>query len=171
MPFKLLNFWCLKRSSVDSNTDRCNVTFPCRLPEMYPADLIHGARSFMFTLMKRIQYVWSVLLLFGFSFQEHGASSFLKTIRFDHGHPIIIRSGDAFLVLEFETNAFADVHWDSGTEFQVRAPYGYLVFEGSDQTIPPSQTGKMIEYYSYHDIVKEDGTVSRQVKNIGSVSN
>lgn len=119
--------------------------------------------------MKRIQFVWFVLLLCGLTFQTSAASSFLKTIRFEHGHPIILRSGDAFLVLEFETHPHADVHWDSGSEFQVRAPYRYLVFEGSGQVPPSIQTGEMMEYFSYQDVIKEDGKSTRQLKNIGSI--
>lgn len=57
-------------------------------------------------------------------------------MRFDHGIPIVIRSGTAFLILEFERKLSDHVSTKTESTFQVLAPYRfqYLDLEASSDT-------------------------------------
>jgi len=131
------------------------------LPRQWGSCILHSVKRI-------IQWCLCGLLCVN-SWQAFSATSFLKTIRFEHGIPIAIRSGDSFMVIEFDTHESFVVHWDNGEVFQVRAPYRSRVFHRSTQTTPQVFKGEMREHYRYESFVDNQENHSRRLHNIGSM--
>jgi hypothetical protein len=112
---------------------------------------------------KQISKVWLILVLGGFSLLPADAATPFKTVRVDHGRPIIVVSERSVLLLEFLKNREALIpHEGEGWE-HCRERYRYQLFDGATGTITNGE-GMVEEIYKTVFI----GATGREVKDMGS---
>jgi hypothetical protein len=114
----------------------------------------------------RFLFAWFLL---GATVDETTAADQLKPIRFDHGSPIIFRSGTRFLAVEFHVDPFDRAHTTTEDTFRVVARYRYKTFDAAGTGSIETGESECIEHYRIEDqTINADGKRGRRITNIGS---
>ena len=116
-------------------------------------------------VMKWISKAWAVLVICGLSLAPSFAFAVCKTVRVEHGRPLVVVSAKAVLLLEFLKEPIAEAlipHEGSGWE-HCRARYRYRLFDGATGSVTNGE-GMVEEIYR---IVSSNAT-GRQVEDMGS---
>jgi len=109
------------------------------------------------------------LVLLGASVAATTAEERLKPIRFDHGSPIIFRSGTRFLAVEFQVDPFERAQSNTKDTFRVVARYRYKAFDIAGSEPIRAGSGECIEHYRVEgETINAEGKRGRRITNIGS---
>ena len=112
------------------------------------------------------------LLVLGAGVGETTAADRLKPIRFDHGSPIIFRSGTRFLAVEFHVDPFDRAHTTTKDTFRVVARYRFKAFDAAGNEPIKTGAGECIEHYRIEtETINAEGKRGRRITNIGSREN